>query len=172
MFTEGREPPRASDSGWGGRSTKASGDAAEISDTPKPSEEVMQNEETEKQGKSRGGRGGRGGRGRGRGGRQGGEREGSQKGSQRGKMPRVISLCNLIPCSPISSKADRTALHQVVRELFGGKFDSETDMLTSAGDDGSRIVIKWSRNGGGRGGGRGGRGGMFLPSSNENKKIP
>jgi tRNA pseudouridine13 synthase len=52
-------------------------------------------------------------------------------------------------------------LHQVVRELFGGKLDSETDMSTPAGDDGSRIVIKWSRHGGGRGGGRGGRGGMF-----------
>lgn len=34
-------------------------------------------------------------------------------------------------------------------------------MSTPAGDDGSRIVIKWSRHGGGRGGGRGSRGGMF-----------
>lgn len=35
-------------------------------------------------------------------------------------------------------------------------------MSSPAGDDGSRIVIKWSRNGGGRGGSRGGRGGMLC----------
>ena len=79
MFIEGREPPRVSDSGWGGRSAKTSGDAAETSDAPKQFEEVTQNEETGKQGRSRGGRGGRGGRGRGRGGRQGGEREDHRK---------------------------------------------------------------------------------------------
>src|SRR5205807_2649671 len=45
MFTEGREPPRVSDGGWEGRSTRTSGDAAENSDASKPSEEVMQNEE-------------------------------------------------------------------------------------------------------------------------------
>lgn len=73
MFIEGREPPRVSDSGWGGRTAKTSGDAAETSDAPKQFEEVTQNEETGKQGRSRGGRG------RGRGGRQGGEREDHRK---------------------------------------------------------------------------------------------
>ncbi|KAG2367275.1 tRNA pseudouridine synthase D [Suillus spraguei] len=148
MFLEGREPPRMTDSGWGGRITKTTEDGIETPDTVKPSEEVdtSQNDDTVKRGKNRGGRGdrgGRGGRGRGRGGRQGGDREDHRK---------VLS-------KPISSKTDRTALHQVVRELFGGKLDSETDMSTPAGDNGSRIVIKWSRHGGGRGGGRGGRGG-------------
>ncbi|KAG2116077.1 tRNA pseudouridine synthase D [Suillus discolor] len=151
MFLEGREPPRVTDSGWGSRLIKTTEDSTETPDTAKPSEEVdaLQSDDTAKRGKNRngrgdrGGRGGRGGRGRGRGGRQGGEREDHRK---------VLS-------EPISSKTDRTALHHVVRELFGGKLDSETDMSTPAGDDGSRIVIKWSRNGGGRGGGRGSRGG-------------
>jgi tRNA pseudouridine13 synthase len=145
MFLEGREPPRVTDSGWGGRLNKTTEDSTETTDAVKPSEEVdvSQSDDTGKRGKNRGGRGSRGGRGRGRGGRQGGEREDHRK---------VLS-------EPISSKTDRTALHQVVRELFGGKLDSETDMSTPAGDDGSRIVIKWSRHGGGRGGGRGGRGG-------------
>jgi tRNA pseudouridine13 synthase len=49
-------------------------------------------------------------------------------------------------------------LHQAVRDLFGGKLDSETDTTTGGADEGSRIAIKWSRRGGGRGGGRGGRG--------------
>lgn len=60
---------------------------------------------------------------------------------------------------PISDKATRTALHQAVRELFGGKLDSETDTTSPQDDGGSQVVIKWSRRGGGRGGGRGGRGG-------------
>jgi hypothetical protein len=49
-------------------------------------------------------------------------------------------------------------LHQVVRELFGGKLDTETDSASiPASEEGSRIVIKWAKRGGGRG--RGGRGG-------------
>ncbi|EGO02191.1 hypothetical protein SERLA73DRAFT_48912 [Serpula lacrymans var. lacrymans S7.3] len=58
---------------------------------------------------------------------------------------------------PIASKETRTALHKVVRDLFGGKLESETDTTSPASDDGSRIVIKWSKRGGGRGGGRGER---------------
>jgi len=55
-------------------------------------------------------------------------------------------------------------------------------MSSPAGDDGSRIVIRWSRNGGGRGGGRGGRGGMLhylllralhnLSISSRSKRTP
>jgi tRNA pseudouridine13 synthase len=164
MFLEGREPPRATDSGWGGRLNKTTEDSTETTDAVKPSEEVdvSQSDDTGKRGKNRGGRGSRGGRGRGRGGRQGGEREDHRKVlSEVRRDNQVLTLWVLTPWQPISSKTDRTALHQVVRELFGGKLDSETDMSTPAGDDGSRIVIKWSRHGGGRGGGRGGRGGMF-----------
>ncbi|EGO27814.1 hypothetical protein SERLADRAFT_354961 [Serpula lacrymans var. lacrymans S7.9] len=51
-----------------------------------------------------------------------------------------------------TSKETRTALHKVVRDLFGGKLESETDTTSPASDDGSRIVIKWSKRGGGRGG--------------------
>ena len=79
MVLEGREPPRVSDSGWGGRSVKTSEDTTENADVPKPSDQVPLKEETGNRGKSRGGRGGRGGRGRGRGGRQGGEREDHRK---------------------------------------------------------------------------------------------
>lgn len=52
-------------------------------------------------------------------------------------------------------------MHQAVRTLFGGKLETETDTTTPATDEGSRIVIKWSKAGGrgGRGGDRGGRGG-------------
>ena len=61
----------------------------------------------------------------------------------------------------MSDKTARTEFHKAIRELFGGKLDSETDTTTPADDEGSRIVIKWSRSAGrgGRGGGRGGRGG-------------
>lgn len=59
----------------------------------------------------------------------------------------------------MSDKATRTGLHQVVRELFKGKLESETDKTASGSDEGSRIAIKWGRKGasgrGGRGGGRG-----------------
>ena len=43
--------------------------------------------------------------------------------------------------------------------MFNGKLETETDLSAPADDAGSRIVIKWSKNGGNRGGGRGGRGG-------------
>nr|VWO95201.1 Orotidine 5'-phosphate decarboxylase (EC (OMP decarboxylase) (OMPDCase) (OMPdecase) (Uridine 5'-monophosphate synthase) (UMP synthase) [Ganoderma boninense] len=47
------------------------------------------------------------------------------------------------------------------RDLFGGRLDTETDTTAPASDEGSRIVIKWSKRGGGggrgRGGGRGGK---------------
>ncbi|KAF9569303.1 pseudouridine synthase [Agrocybe pediades] len=56
---------------------------------------------------------------------------------------------------PIASKDTRTAFHKAIRELFNGKLDTETDMTApSSADEGSRIVVKWARKGGGRGGGR------------------
>lgn len=39
--------------------------------------------------------------------------------------------------------------------MFGGKLDTETDTSTPTSDEGSRIIIKWARQGGGRAG-RGG----------------
>ena len=43
-------------------------------------------------------------------------------------------------------------MHQIFRELFKGKLETETE---SHSDQGSRIVVMWSRRGGGRGSGVG-----------------
>ncbi|KAJ7638956.1 pseudouridine synthase [Roridomyces roridus] len=118
MYLEGPEPPRVSDSGWASRPAAGS--------TPS---EAPAEPEPAKRGRDRGGRGGRGGRGRGgRGGRAGG-REDHRK---------VLS-------NPIQSKETRTALHVAVRELFGGKLESEADSTHTAPapEEGTRIVIKW-----------------------------
>ncbi|OSX60298.1 hypothetical protein POSPLADRAFT_1075036 [Postia placenta MAD-698-R-SB12] len=148
LYLEGPEPPFVSDSGWGGRQAKPAEDdnKPEGEDTPAapeaPEEEPKQGRG--KRGRDRGVRGGRGARG-GRGGRGG--RPGAREDHRR------------VLTDPIASKTTRTGLHQAVRELFGGKLDTETDLNTPADDEGSRIVIKWSRRGSGRGGARGGRGG-------------
>ncbi|KAF7301777.1 TRUD domain-containing protein [Mycena indigotica] len=144
MFLEGPVPPLVSDSGWGSRPG-----ASSSSETTTTTEPVVV--ETRGRGRGRGGRGGRGG---GRGGRANG-REDHRK---------VVS-------EPIQSKATRTDLHKAVRELFGGKLESEADMSSPASEEGTRIVIKWNpsrgRGGGGGGGNRGGRGraprGTFPP---------
>ncbi|RDX55545.1 tRNA pseudouridine synthase D [Lentinus brumalis] len=151
LYLEGPEPPLTfvSDSGWGGRQAKAADGSADAAENPIA--EPVQQEEPETKGRGkrgrdrgRGGRGGRGARGGGRGGRPG-AREDHRK---------VLS-------DPIASKETRTGLHQVIRDLFGGKLDTETDTTAGPSDEGSRIAIKWSkRGGGGRGRGRGGaRGG-------------
>ncbi|KAI6105807.1 tRNA pseudouridine synthase D [Pisolithus sp. B1] len=54
--------------------------------------------------------------------------------------------------NPISSKTDRTAVHVKVRELFKGGFETETE---APSDQGSRIIVMWSRQGRGRGKGGG-----------------
>jgi hypothetical protein len=59
---------------------------------------------------------------------------------------------------PIESKATRTGLHQAVRELFGGKMESETEANPADDADGSRIIIKWSKQGSSTRGGPSGRG--------------
>jgi len=77
MFLEGPEPPRVSDSGWGGRPARpADTDMAESSNAPEPPEE-----DKGRRGKDRGGRSGRGGRGGKSGGRGGraGRREDTRK---------------------------------------------------------------------------------------------
>lgn len=146
LYLEGRDPPFVSDSGWGGRQARSANGEAGGAEAVGESDQAEGSESREKSGRGgrdrdRGGRGKRGGRGGGRGGRAG-VREDHRK---------VVS-------EPISSKATRTGLHQAVRELFGGKLDTETDTTAPASDDGSRIVIRWSKAGGGRGGGRGGGG--------------
>lgn len=39
-------------------------------------------------------------------------------------------------------KAKRTALHKTIRELFGGKLESEA--MDAQSEEGARIVIKWN----------------------------
>jgi tRNA pseudouridine13 synthase len=75
MYLEGPEPPRVSDSGWGGRPPKpvGEGETDNSSVFPEPVQEEPEKAETGKRGRDRGGRGGRGARGGrvGRGGRGG-----------------------------------------------------------------------------------------------------
>ncbi|THV08431.1 tRNA pseudouridine synthase D [Dendrothele bispora CBS 962.96] len=132
MYLQGPEPPRVSDSGWAGRVKPSSEDASATEIAP---QEPDVDRAPQERGRGRGGKRG-GGRGGGRGGRRGQDREDHRK---------VLS-------EPIESKATRTTLHKLVRELFGGKLESETDPSAPASEDGSRIVIKWSKRGVGRGG--------------------
>ncbi|KAH6915349.1 pseudouridine synthase [Coprinopsis sp. MPI-PUGE-AT-0042] len=145
MFLEGPEPPLVSDSGWAGRASKTSNGDAEATPGAEPAPELPSSS-------GRGGRGGRGSRGRGgRGGGRGGGRPGAREDHRK-----VIS-------EPMDSKENRTAFHKVVRELFKGKLDTETDTSVPS-DDGQRIVIKWGRGGRGGGGQRGGAAGGSRPS--------
>ncbi|KAI0036796.1 pseudouridine synthase [Vararia minispora EC-137] len=149
MYLEGPEPPFISDSGWGERTPRTSKDAEmPIGDCEEGQDIETVEPEADNRGRGKRGRGGRGGRGRGRGGR-GGRRPDGREDSRK-----VIS-------DPIAEKTLRTEFHKAIRELFEGKLDSETDTSTPAADEGSRIVVKWSHRGrgrGGRGGSRGGRG--------------
>ncbi|KAJ1308838.1 hypothetical protein OPQ81_004526 [Rhizoctonia solani] len=138
LYDEGPEPPLMGDNGWEGR-PKEQAQSGEVTCTP---EEALQHSETDNE-KGRGRGRGRGrdrgrGRGRGRGGREGVKREDAR---------RVLT-------DPIVSKEARTAVHQAVRNLFNGKFETETSETT--GEEGSRVVIKWAHRGSGRRGrGRG-----------------
>ncbi|KAF8238780.1 tRNA pseudouridine synthase D [Tricholoma matsutake] len=140
LYLEGPDPPRVSDSGWGGRVARATVQEDTNNINPEPTLEEPEKTKDGKRGRDRAGRNSRGERGSrgGRGGRAGGDRD----------HRKVLS-------DPITSKTTRTALHQAVRRLFGGKLDTETETSTTSSEEGSRIVIKWAR----RGGGRGGRGG-------------
>ncbi|KAG8683944.1 hypothetical protein FRC08_013985, partial [Ceratobasidium sp. 394] len=155
LYEEGPEPPLVlvSDSGWGSRvktdeqpveSTSASASAPE----PEPEEPAQSSKSERGRGRGRGRD-----RGRGRGGRGGPKREDTR---------RVLS-------DPITSKESRTALHQTVRALFNGKFETETS--ETPGEEGSRVVIKWAHRGSGRGG-RGGRGGGRSQGDRSTPSIP
>ncbi|EPQ59476.1 tRNA pseudouridine synthase D [Gloeophyllum trabeum ATCC 11539] len=67
---------------------------------------------------------------------------------------------------PIPSKQTRTALHQLVRELFAGKLDTETDTTDpgASADAGARIVVRWNK----QRGARASRGTHKPPGSNTN----
>ncbi|EIW82095.1 tRNA pseudouridine synthase D [Coniophora puteana RWD-64-598 SS2] len=143
MYEEGPEPPRISDNGWVTRPAQV----ADVEGPARPVDAPAESAEAEAP-SSRGKRSGDRGRGRGRG--RGGR---DKRGGQTREDPRKIVS------KPMDDKAERTALHKAIRELFGGKLESQTD-TTSNDDEGSRIMIKWARVGGGgaRGGARTARG--------------
>jgi tRNA pseudouridine13 synthase len=145
IYLEGPEPPRVSDNGWAGRVAGSKGE-----DVP---DELVEIPDAQIGMDNRRGRGGkRGGRGAGRGGRA----------DRREDARKVLSEVNLVPRSfihdltcmkqPIASKDTRTAFHKTIRDLFGGKLETETDASMTGPIQGSCIIIKWARWGSGRGG--------------------
>ncbi|KAF5344114.1 hypothetical protein D9758_008840 [Tetrapyrgos nigripes] len=156
IFLQGPEPPLVSDSGWAGRVKPSTENTAASTSTDSAMQEPDVDKDRSQPGRGRG-RGGRGKGGGGRGGRRG-------RGNEREDHRKVLS-------EPIDSKDKRTKLHKVIRDLFGGKLESETDSSAPSSEAGSRVVIKWSKRGVGRGGrdprntGNGGRAprGTFPP---------
>ncbi|KAF8709464.1 tRNA pseudouridine synthase D (TruD), partial [Rhizoctonia solani] len=137
LYDEGPEPPLGlvSDSGWEGR-PKGEARSDEVNLNTEEIGQLSQADNGRGRGRGRGGRG----RGRGRGRERG--------GVQREDLRRVLT-------DPIPSKEMRTSVHQNVRNLFKGKFETETNEATE--EEGSRVIIKWAHRGSGRRGrGRGG----------------
>lgn len=144
MYLEGPEPPRISDSGWVGRAQQKPEDLetpeqdipSHQDNGPQPQDASGERNKTswrERQTKRpwwsftrlRTGR--------------------PSEGPQRGVLSSVTVLSFLTQkVQPMGSKATRGTLHQMVRKLFKGKLESETDMSTPAGEEGSRITIMWS----------------------------
>ncbi|KAI5125015.1 hypothetical protein M0805_007439 [Coniferiporia weirii] len=140
MYLEGPEPPFVSDSGWAGRQTNGPQSTEAGPSQGNVPEGNMEAEPTPPSLKSeRGKRGKRGGRDRGGRGRGGGRKGDRDKPDDPRK---VIS-------DPMESKTARTGLHKIIRELFKGKLESETDTKANADEDG-RVVIKWAKRGQGR----------------------
>ncbi|EJD01227.1 tRNA pseudouridine synthase D [Fomitiporia mediterranea MF3/22] len=139
MYLEGPEPPFKSDSGWAGRQSKTTentdaGPAQENSERKVEGEAAPSKNERGKRGK--------------RGKERGGQGRGGRKANKPEDPRKVVS-------DPMESKSARTALHSVIRDLFGGKLESSTD--TSKQDEDGRVVITWARSGQGRDAKRGGR---------------
>lgn len=44
----------------------------------------------------------------------------------------------------MTSKETRTAFHKVIRELFGGKLETESESIPEGG---ARITVKWAHQG-------------------------
>ena len=156
MFLQGPEPPFVSDNGWGNRESQA-GDGITAQDVTADSSlsETPELQNTRGKGnkkgrrdrdKSRRGRDGR----RARGGREDNRKVLSDVRIQ--PILRVVFLyiyLTLCQDQSISSKQDRTALHEIIRTLFQGKLETETSRSDAESDTGQRIVIKWSKSKGG-----------------------
>ncbi|KAI6035142.1 tRNA pseudouridine synthase D [Pisolithus orientalis] len=85
-------------------------------------------------------------------GKQGRDRHTRPQGSKKQRGRGDLSQSEKVFSNPISSKTDRTAVHVKIRELFKGSFETETE---APSDQGSRIIVMWSRQGRGRGSGGG-----------------
>lgn len=141
LFVEGKEPPRKSDNGWGSRPPRPA--ESETVDPVVAAEEEAMNltdpsTTTTTEADASAGRRGQGrDRGRGRGGRGGAI--GGRGGPQKPKDEREV-LSQLV-----TDKEERTACHKAIREAFRGVFESAAKQVE--GDEGSRIVITYSRAG-------------------------
>jgi tRNA pseudouridine13 synthase len=124
MFLEGPEPPRVTDSGWGGRQTKASEDVANpsSSDVHLNDEasrgEFETSEKHQRDKRDRGGRSGRGGRGGGRGGRPSGGKEDHRKVLSDVRLSSILTIIILLRC-----ESNLMDLHsRSLQKLFGLHF--------------------------------------------------
>lgn len=144
MYLEGPEPPRISDSGWVGRAQQ------KPEDLETPEQDIPSHQDNGPQLRREAGK---------ETGCSWRERQTKRpwwsftrlrtgrpsEGPQRGVLSSVTVLSFLTQkVQPMGSKATRGTLHQMVRKLFKGKLESETDMSTPAGEEGSRITIMWS----------------------------
>ncbi|OCF33095.1 tRNA pseudouridine13 synthase [Kwoniella heveanensis CBS 569] len=163
LVVEGKDPPPRSDSGWGSRPSKAASgneeDAMNEENAGNAGNGAGSGSGLGNGGGSWGGRGQGRDRGRGRGGRGGrGGGRGTQGGWRAEDDREVVSQV-------IKAKDERTAVHKVLRECFGSTFESSTKEI--AGEEGSRVVIKYAK--GGQGGGRDGFGQRRAP---DKPKLP
>ncbi|KAI6047420.1 pseudouridine synthase [Pisolithus marmoratus] len=128
MFLEGPEPPRVSDNK----------DSPQLDDGVVGAEQTLSAEQPS-QGKQDQNRHTR-------------SEKGKKRGGRGDLSKRDIDCHYKVFSNPISSKTDRTAVHVKIRELFRGSFETETE---APSDQGSRIIVMWSRKGRGRGNGVG-----------------
>ena len=151
LYVEGRDPPPPkSDEGWKSRKTQESAEETAINADEEISagpSQVMDRGRGQgrDRGRGRGARGVRGGRGGGRGTE---EKWWTVRGDDREVVSQVerfhfLSLCQAYwDVQPIPIKEDRTAAHQIIRELFNGSFETAA---RDAGEAGQKLVVKWTQ---------------------------
>ncbi|AFR94528.1 tRNA pseudouridine13 synthase [Cryptococcus neoformans C23] len=147
LVEQGKDAPPKGDSGWGGRKKdtgSASEEIAKGEEEKEEGEEAAFNDSTNKgrgQGRDRG-RGRGKDRGRGRGGRGG---RGGGRNADSGSWWLTYEDEREVLSQPVTSKEERAAAHKVLREVFPGMFESSTREVK--GEEGQRLVIKWSSGG-------------------------
>ncbi|WVO13555.1 hypothetical protein L204_101176 [Cryptococcus depauperatus] len=148
FVVQGRDAPPRGDRGWSNR-TPAIGSTESAVSVETEAQQDQQGESSEEaamnqslarksgrgQGRDRGrGRGARGGRGRG--GRVNG------RNGDSGSWWLAYEDEREVLSQSIKSKEERTAAHKILREVFPAMFESTTRDIE--GDEGQRLVIKWS----------------------------